>query len=169
MKTIILGVGNTLLCDEGVGVHVLDALSGRKLPGHDVELIDGGTLSFTLAVPIEEADALIVVDAAQLKSSPGTLKLFLGEDMDRFLTGQKKSSVHEVGLTDLMTIAKLTERWPDKRALVAIQPEKVDWGDVPTPAVRASIDEACRRIESLLADWQADDVLQAREEMHGQA
>lgn len=153
MKTIILGVGNTLLSDEGVGIHVLDALSGRGLAGDEVDLIDGGTLSFTLAVPIEEADALIVVDAAQLKSSPGTLKLFLGDEMDRFLMGQKKSSVHEVGLTDLMTIAKLTERWPVKRALVAIQPEKLDWGDAPTAAVRDAIPEACRRIESLLEEW----------------
>lgn len=153
MKTIILGVGNTLLSDEGVGIHVLGALSARGLPAEGIDLIDGGTLSFTLAVPIEEADALIVVDAAQLKSPPGTLRLFEGEDMDRFLSGQKKSSVHEVGLTDLMTIAKLTERWPAKRALVAIQPEKVDWGDAPTPAVQLAIPEACRRIEALLEDW----------------
>jgi hydrogenase maturation protease len=153
MKTIILGVGNTLLSDEGVGIHVLDALSKTRLVREGIDLIDGGTLSFTLAVPIEEADALIVVDAAQLKSPPGTLRLFEGEEMDRFLLGQKKSSVHEVGLTDLMTIARLTERWPEKRALVAIQPEKLDWGDVPTPNVQLAIPEACRRIEALLEEW----------------
>ena len=154
MHTVILGIGNTLLSDEGVGIHVLDAFStSPSLTRHDVDLIDGGTLSFTLAVPIEEADALIVVDAAQLKSPPGTLQVFEGEAMDRFLTGQKKSSVHEVGLTDLMAIAKLTERWPEKRALIAIQPEKVDWGDRPTPGVQSAIPEACRRIETLLEDW----------------
>jgi hydrogenase maturation protease len=155
MKTIILGVGNTLLSDEGVGIHVLDALSKSELPGEDVDLIDGGTLSFTLAVSIEEADQLIVVDAAQLKSPPGTLRLFKGEEMDKFLLGQKKSSVHEVGLTDLMAIARLTERWPEKRALVAIQPEKLDWGDAPTPAVQSAIPEACRQIEALLEEWHA--------------
>lgn len=153
MKTVILGVGNTLLSDEGIGIHVLDALARSGAPREGVDLIDGGTLSFTLAVAIEEADALIVVDAAQLKSSPGTLKMFLGEDMDRFLTGQKKSSVHEVGLTDLMTIARLTERWPEKRALLAIQPEKVDWGELPTADVQLAIPEACRRIEALLEEW----------------
>lgn len=142
-----------MLSDEGVGIHVLDALSKIGLPREGVDLIDGGTLSFTLAVPIEEADALIVVDAAQLKSPPGTLRLFRGEEMDRFLVGQKKSSVHEVGLTDLMTIAKLTERWPEKRALVAIQPEKLDWGDAPTPDVQLAIPEACRQIEALLEEW----------------
>lgn len=153
MKTVILGIGNTLLSDEGVGIHVLDALDRAGVQRDGVELVDGGTLSFTLAVPIEEADALIVVDAAQLKSPPGTLQMFEGDDMDRFLAGQRKSSVHEVGLTDLMTIAKLTERWPEKRALIAIQPEKVDWGDVPTPDVQSAIPEACRRIETLLEDW----------------
>ena len=156
MKTIILGVGNTLLSDEGVGIHVLDALAKSSLPQEGVvDLIDGGTLSFTLAVAIEEADSLIVVDAAQLKSPPGTLRLFLGEDMDNFLMGQKKSSVHEVGLTDLMTIARLTERWPEKRALVAIQPEKLDWGQEPTPPVQSVIPEACRQIEALVKEWHA--------------
>lgn len=153
MKTIILGVGNTLLSDEGVGIHVLDALAKSDMPREDIDLIDGGTLSFTLAVAIEEADNLIVVDAAQLKSPPGTLRLFKGEEMDRFLMGQKKSSVHEVGLTDLMAIARLTERWPEKRALVAIQPEKLDWGDAPTAQVQLAIPEACRQIEALLEEW----------------
>jgi len=153
MKTVILGIGNTLLSDEGVGIHVLDALSKLELPWEEIDLIDGGTLSFTLAVPIEEADSLIVVDAAQLKSPPGTLRLFMGEEMDRFLLGQRKSSVHEVGLTDLMAIARLTERWPERRALLAIQPEKLDWGEAPTPSVQAAIPEACRQIETLLEEW----------------
>jgi hydrogenase maturation protease len=155
MKTIILGVGNTLLSDEGVGIHVLDALAKSGMPREGVDLIDGGTLSFTLAVAIEEADSLIVVDAAQLKSPPGTLHLFRGEEMDRFLLGQRKSSVHEVGLTDLMAIARLTERWPERRAMLAIQPEKLDWGDAPTPQVQSAIPEACRQIEALLEEWHA--------------
>ena len=156
MKTIILGVGNTLLSDEGVGIHVLDALAKSSLPQEGVvDLIDGGTLSFTLAVAIEEADSLIVVDAAQLKSPPGTLRLFQGEDMDNFLRGNRKSSVHEVGLTDLMAIGQLTERWPEKRALIAIQPEKLDWGQEPTPPVQSAIPEACRQIEALVKEWHA--------------
>jgi hydrogenase maturation protease len=153
MKTLVLGIGNTLLSDEGVGVHVLAALSQCSLPGDQVELVDGGTLSFTLAVPIEDAEALIVVDAAQLQAAPGSLQVFEGEEMDRFLTAQKRSSVHEVGLTDLMNIARLTERWPEKRALVAIQPDKVDWGEHPTPAVQSAIPLACRKIEALLEAW----------------
>lgn len=154
MKVLVLGIGNTLLSDEGVGVHVIQALGQGSLAGlDDVELLDGGTLSFTLAGPIQDSDALIVVDAAQLKSSPGTLRVFQGEDMDRFLTSNRKSSVHEVGLTDLRAIAMLAGHWPERRAMVAIQPEKVDWGEFPTKPVAAAIPEACERIESLIGAW----------------
>jgi hydrogenase maturation protease len=154
MKVLVLGIGNTLLADEGVGVHVIQALGQGCLANQDdVELLDGGTLSFTLAGPIQDADALIVVDAAQLKSSPGTLRVFQGDEMDRFLTSNRKSSVHEVGLTDLRAIAMLTGHWPERRAMVAIQPEKLDWGEFPTDAVAASIPEACRHIESIIGAW----------------
>jgi len=71
LKTLVLGIGNTLLTDEGIGVHVLHALESRLANLSDVTLLDGGTLSFTLAGPIEEADALIVVDAANIRSKPG--------------------------------------------------------------------------------------------------
>jgi len=153
MKTLVLGIGNTLLSDEGVGVHVTRHLHGTLTSTADVEILDGGTLSFTLAVPIENADALIVVDAAQLKSPPGTLHVFEGKAMDEFLMGNRRSSVHEVSLNDLMTIAMLAGHWPEKRALVAIQPEKVDWGDVPTRNVQSVIPEACRKIRELLEEW----------------
>jgi hydrogenase maturation protease len=154
MKILVLGIGNTLLADEGVGVHVVETLRRSQLAAQDdVELLDGGTLSFTLAGPIQDCDALIVVDAAQLKSPPGTLTVFQGEDMDRFLTSNRKSSVHEVGLTDLRAIAMLAGHWPEKRAMVAIQPEKVDWGEAPTEAVAAAIPEARARIEALIGAW----------------
>lgn len=153
MSILILGIGNTLLSDEGVGVHVVKALHHQGPWPDDVEMLDGGTLSFTLAAPISTARGLVVVDAAQLQDAPGTLKVFRGEAMDRFLRGNRKSSVHEVGLTDLMSIAQLTDSWPDLRALVAIQPAKVDWGDDPTEAVAAAIPLACEAIRDLVREW----------------
>lgn len=156
MKTLVLGIGNTLLSDEGVGIHVIHALQGLSPPTDDTEYLDGGTLSFTLAAPIEEADALIVVDAAELGGEPGTLRVFTGEAMDGFLAGRRKASVHEVGLTDLMAIARLTGRWPARRALVAIQPDRVDWGESPTPRVAAAVPEACRRIRALIGEWRRE-------------
>lgn len=154
MKILILGIGNTLLSDEGSGVHVLQRLAQEISPDdEEIVLVDGGTLSFTLAGPIGDADALVVVDAAQLRQPPGTIQVFEGEAMDRFLLGNRKSSVHEVGLTDLRSIACLTGTWPERRALVAIQPERVDWGDAPTPAVAAALPEACARIHNLIGAW----------------
>lgn len=154
MKTLVLGIGNTLLTDEGVGLHVLQALESEWGNSPDVTLLDGGTLSFTLAGPIEDTDALIVVDAANIQSKPGEWKLLKGNDMDLFLMGNRKSTVHEVGLTDLRAIAMLAGHWPDKRAMLAIQPDIVDWGEYPTPAVAAAIPPVCSAIGELIRAFQ---------------
>jgi len=156
MKTLVLGIGNTLLTDEGIGVHVLQALESRLADFPDVSLLDGGTLSFTLAGPIEEADALIVVDAANIKTRPGEWTLLKGEEMDAFLMSNRKATVHEVGLTDLRAIAILAGHWPEKRAMLAIQPDVIDWGEFPTPAVAAAIPPACEAIQALIREWQHD-------------
>lgn len=153
MKTLVLGIGNTLLTDEGIGIHVLQALEPELANWPDVTLLDGGTLSFTLAGPIEEADALIVVDAANIKSKPGDWTLLEGEEMDAFLMSNRKASVHEVGLTDLRAIAILAGHWPEKRAMLAIQPQTIDWGEHPTAAVAAAISPACTAIRDLIRAW----------------
>jgi hydrogenase maturation protease len=153
MRTLVLGIGNTLLTDEGVGVHVLQALEPELAHLSDVTLLDGGTLSFSLAGPIEEAEALIVVDAANIQSEPGAWRLLEGEEMDTFLMGNRKASVHEVGLTDLRAIAILAGHWPEKRAMLAIQPAVIDWGEQPTPAVAAAISPACTAIHELIREW----------------
>jgi hydrogenase maturation protease len=154
MKMLVLGIGNTLLTDEGIGIHVLQALESELADFPDVSLLDGGTLSFTLAGPIEETEALIVVDAANIKTKPGEWTLLKGEEMDAFLMSNRKASVHEVGLTDLRAIAMLAGHWPEKRAMLAIRPGVVDWGEYPTPAVAAAIPPACAAICALIQEWQ---------------
>ena len=153
MHTLILGIGNTLLADEGIGVHVIQHLQSHHNEMPDTTLLDGGTLSFTLAGAIESADNLIVVDAAQLHATPGSLKTFIDEDMDNFLNSNNKRSVHEVGLLDLMTIARLADHYPTRRALIGIQPQKLDWGEQPTEAVQAAIPAACEQVRELLETW----------------
>ena len=78
MSTLVLGIGNTLLSDEGIGVHVTRYLSDHHGPLPDTEFLDGGTLSFTLAASIENADNLIVIDATQLNEAPGSVRAFVG-------------------------------------------------------------------------------------------
>ena len=155
MKTTILGIGNTLLRDEGIGIHVLKALQAR-LPADDaLSFVDGGTLSFTLAAEIEASDRLVVIDAAQLGEAPGTVRCFIDNEMDSFL-GSCKRSVHEVGLLDLFDIARLTQTLPGQRALVGIQPASVDWGEEPTEAVAAAIPVAVQKVCDLLELWKTE-------------
>lgn len=152
--TLLLGIGNTLLADEGIGVHVAHRFAERHPElAATLEILDGGTLSFTLAEPISRATHWIVVDAAQLNATPGTLQLFRDDEMDRFVMHGKKSSVHEVGLVDLMAIAQLTDYLPAQRAMIAIQPQRLDWGDAPTAPVAAAIPAACDAIVTLLEEW----------------
>lgn len=154
MKITVLGLGNTLLKDEGIGVHVLHAL--RERDGDDsLELIDGGTLSFTLSPYIEDAERLIVIDAAELKQPAGSVACLEAEQMDDFVLGNRKRSVHEVSLMDLLAIARLNGRLPDYRALIAVQPHSVDWGEAPTPRVADAIPRACEEINQLIQRWQA--------------
>jgi hydrogenase maturation protease len=141
MKILVLGIGNTLLADEGVGILAMHALESQFGARENMEFIDGGTLSFTLAVPISECDALLVIDAAELGAAPGTVRSFEGDEMDRFLGENRKSSVHEVGLLDLRAISLLTGFWPQHRALIGIQPDFVGWGEALTPAVAAALPE----------------------------
>jgi hydrogenase maturation protease len=153
-RTLVLGLGNTLLADEGIGIHALNALQSQYPDLADVEFLDGGTLSFTLAGPIEDADQLIVIDAAQLYAEPGTVQVFVDDDMDRYLGSNNKRSVHEVGLIDLMIIARLTERLPQRRALIGIQPRDIDWGDHPSEPVAAAIPKVCDLARDLIRSWQ---------------
>jgi hydrogenase maturation protease len=154
-KTVVLGIGNTLLGDEGAGVHALRALEARAVDLPDIEYLDGGTLSFSLAAAIEEADQLIVLDAAQLNAAPGTVQLFEDDAMDRFLGSRRKASVHEVGLIDLMVMARLAGRFPERRALIGIQPEYLDWAEAPTAAVAAAIPQAGDLALDVLDRWRA--------------
>jgi hydrogenase maturation protease len=153
-RTLVLGIGNTLLSDEGLGVHLLEYLRARHpdLPG--VTWLDGGTLSFTLAPVIEEHETLIVLDAAQLNKPPGSISLLTGEAMDAFV-GHGKRSVHEVGLVDLLTIAHLQGRLPQRRALLGIQPADFGWGEQPGETVMRAIPEASAQVMALIHHWTA--------------
>ena len=152
MKTLVLAIGNSLLTDEGVGIHALQALKKLHPELEGVTYMDGGTLSFTLAGAVEDTDNLIVLDATQLKSEPGTVDCLVNEDMDAFL-GTCKRSVHDIGLLDLLDISRLTGNLPERRALVAIQPDVIDWGEYPTERVAAAIPVVVDKVLALMQEW----------------
>jgi hydrogenase maturation protease len=149
-KILVVGVGNTLLQDDGAGVRVIEALRADTEQG--MEIVDGGTLGLSLLPRMEDADAVIVVDASELGQAPGTLHIFFNEEIDRQLSG-KRRTVHEVALADLFSAAAIQGRCPSKRALVAIQPGCTEWGLETTEAVSAAIPEACAAIRALAMRW----------------
>ncbi len=151
IQTLIIGIGNSLLTDDGAGVHVIEALQQSGLPD-GVELVDGGTLGFALLEKVESAQRLIVVDAAQLDAAPGTVRSFRNRDMDVFLTSRKCSSVHEVNLLDIMSAANFRGLMPREYALIGIQPASMDWGSEPTEPVARGVVEATRRVLDMLAE-----------------
>lgn len=149
----VLGLGNTLLSDDGAGVRVVALLQqAEELPG-DVTLLDGGTLSFTLLETITGAAGLLVIDAAHMALPAGEVRCLEDAAMDRFLARPGQGSVHEVSLAELLDMARLQDRLPARRALVAIQPANLDWGTAPTPPVAAALPRAAALARARIDSW----------------
>jgi hydrogenase maturation protease len=151
-KVLVMGVGNTLLQDDGIGVHVTESLKTSQQSPPDVSFIDGGTIGLSLLPEIEDADAVIIVDASEIGESPGSMRIFRNAEIDQQLSG-KKRTVHEVALSDLFSAAAIRGRCPEERALIAIQPGSTDWGLEPTADVRAAIPRACEAINTMTRRW----------------
>jgi hydrogenase maturation protease len=151
-RVLIMGVGNTLQQDDGIGIHVAESLRALHEDQPNLDIIDGGTIGLSLLPQIEDADAVIIVDASELGEAPGTIRIFRNEEIDRQISG-KRRTVHEVALADLFSAAAILGRVPEKRALVAIQPASTETGLEPTPNVRAAIPRACDAINELTRRW----------------
>lgn len=156
MRSLVLGVGNPLMSDDGVGLRVLEALSARQPVLADVEYVDAGTLSLLLLPRFEHCDALLVLDAAQLGTSPGDLRVLQGAEMDVFFRNAR-GSVHEVGIRDLLDAARLTGTLPARRAFVGVQPQRVAIGTSLSPSLHGSIAPAAAHARAILEGWQAGD------------
>ena len=153
-QTLVLGLGNTLLTDEQVGVRVAEAV-GRdpRAAALGIRALDGGTMGLTLLVDMEEADAMVVIDAAQLNGVPGDVAVFEGPDMDHFLRTRGRNP-HDIGLDDMLDGLRLRGAVPDQRALVGIQPAHLGVGEAMTAAVAAAVAGAVEEVFALVARWQ---------------
>jgi hydrogenase maturation protease len=149
---LILGFGNILLGDDGAGVQLVERLRAQ-LPGSACEFVDGGTMSFSLLSHVETANALLVIDAAELGKPAGATELFENEEMDGFLKSARRRTVHEVGLVDLLDMARLRDCLPHRRALLCIQPALIDWSESLSPAVEAAFGQASALARAVLARW----------------
>ena len=146
---IVVGIGNVLLRDEGVGVQVvreLDRLSRRGLldvpPG--TRFVDGGTLGLDLLPLIGGATVLVLIDAVDLRLPPGSVTVIRGDRIEGTLGGHV--SPHQVGVADLVATARLLGVWPAEASLVGIQPAEIEMGLRLSPSVGGAVSEAVARV-----------------------
>jgi len=141
MRTAILGVGNLLMKDEGIGVHVAQACARLSLP-EGVEVIDGGT-SIELAFLADGFDKLIVIDAVKAGGEPGTIYHFSLEEIEH---GQAPIlSGHELGLAQAFSASAL-ERTPKEILIIGVEPSKIDWGLELSPELENKIPEIVKHV-----------------------
>lgn len=150
---LILGLGNTLLTDEAVGVRVAEHVSTLPEAAElGLRALDGGTMGLTLMIEMEDSDAMVVVDSAYLNAAPGTIEVFEGAEMDHFLRTRGRNP-HDIGLDDVMDGLRLRGAVPERRALVGIQPENLTVGEEMTPNVAAAVPRAADIIIDLVKRW----------------
>lgn len=129
---LVLGVGNILLSDEGVGVRAVEAMAGLKLPDN-VELLDGGTASINFLDTFANRDKVIIIDAVKGGNQPGTLYRFNPDNIT--VTKQQFISLHQVGLLETLTIARYLGYAPREVVIFGIEPHKVSPGLELSPEV----------------------------------
>jgi len=138
VKILVLGIGNILLKDDGAGVHALDQLAGHYEFSDNVTLMDGGTSGLKLVDAIMAADRLVVFDAVQAGSQPGTVHRLTPEDLQNTLVC--KGSLHDMGILEALNCAGLLGRRPIS-VIIGIEPENLtDWSTTLSEAVKAGLD-----------------------------
>ncbi len=124
MRVAILGVGNTLMSDEGIGVHAIDALVERYDFPAEVEIVDGGTTGMELLPELEGLDHLIVVDAVRVGKPGGSIVRLAGEEVPVFF--KTKISPHQIGLSDIFATLRFKGNPPKEIVIIGVQPESLD-------------------------------------------
>jgi len=143
MGKYVLGIGNILLKDEGVGCHVVHALEGIPLP--EVKIIDGGTCPDVLQL-LEDADKLVIVDAVKGGGTPGQIYRFHLEDIT--LEQKPFLSLHDMGLVDNLMLMQL---WRNigEAVIIGVEPREINWGLELSPELREKMPQI---IDAILSE-----------------
>lgn len=120
---MVLGVGNLLFTDEGVGIHAIQTLLEQYEFSQNVSIEDGGVLGINLLGIISEADDLIVVDAIRNGGAPGTLYRLEGDDIPKRILA--KNSLHQVDLLEALTLCQALDKVPET-VIVGVEPEDIE-------------------------------------------
>lgn len=154
MSILVLGVGNILLSDEGIGVRVVEALEQRYRLPLEVEVLDGGTAGMELMEAMANRTHLIIVDAiVSRKSAPGSLLILRDGEVPALFNN--KISPHQLGLSDVLSALRFTDEFPQKITLVGVIPQSLTPHIGLTPKVQASLEPA---LEAVLMALQASGV-----------
>ncbi len=147
----VLGLGNILLSDEGVGVHAVRALNDRYSFSPPIDIVDGGTMGLDLLPLFQERDRILVIDAVDFRKAPGHTGTVEGDAIPSVLNA--KLSVHHIGVADLLFTAKLTRETPLEICLVGIQPQSLDVGLALTEPVKSKMDSIIDMAVQKLKEW----------------
>jgi hydrogenase maturation protease len=141
-RVVVIGVGNLLLKDEGIGIHTVKALQEINLP-QDVKIIDAGTAPDLIAYT-EAGDKLIIIDAAKAGGKPGTIYRFHPRD----LAPEKKDviSVHELGVAPNLKLMSLTGNQPGEIVIIGIEPGEIGWGTEPSPELQRQLPKIVKAV-----------------------
>ncbi len=145
----VLGLGNLVRQDEGVGIHLLQQLVDI-LPA-EIEVLDGGTGGLFLLEFVENAKRLIVLDAVEAGIEPGEIVVWKNEQVPRYMTN--KLSVHQMNFAEVLYWANFQERFPDEIVVVGMQPKCMDWGTELTETVQRNLSMAIHEVLMILKDW----------------
>ena len=151
-RKIVLGLGNTLNRDEGLGVHALKALE-QHIAGQvpELEFLDGGVLGLNLLPLVEEASHLLVLDAIDARKEPGTV-IEMKRDEIPLYTGIKMSD-HQITFQEVLGLASFRGRLPEHLHLIGIQPADLSIGVDLSPIVTACMPEVMERSKAILREW----------------
>jgi len=145
-RTLILGIGNLILKDEGIGVHVVRALEEKKLPP-EVDLIDGGTATMDLLSIIYESRRIIVIDALKAGGEPGTIYRCLPEDLME--TSDRPLSLHQLGLLDVLGMSR--QLGGDAAVvIIGVEPKEISWGLELTEELQAVVPKVVKAVKKEL-------------------
>jgi hydrogenase maturation protease len=149
--TVVIGLGNVVMSDDGLGVHAVARLraSGRLADG--IELIEGGTAGLLLLPHLADARRAIIIDAVRAGARPGTLVRLEADALARAF--ERHISPHDVGLRDLLGAARLSGAWPSVLVLHGIEPAVTRVGTELSAPVAASLGALVDAIVAEVADW----------------
>lgn len=143
-KNLILGVGNLLLTDEGVGIHAVRKLWEMSGLPQDLEIVDGGTAGLNLLYYLEGVDRLVIIDAVETGGPPGTIVRLAGDKIPAYMA--LKISPHEITLPDFLAAAKLRDLYPKEVIVWGMQPQSLDVGVELSPALAEMLDSLVNHV-----------------------